>query len=168
MATKARMPVEEYLRTSWPDGDREYVHGEMLEKPRPPKAHAKIQKQLLLLFSEYEAATGLCALPELRCAVAPGVFRLPDVAVFNGEPEGETPTTPADAVIEILSPDDRMALLLGKLREYRDWGVRHVWLMDPGSRRLYEFASDGLKDIEALELPEHGIRIGAAEVFPEA
>lgn len=119
MATKVIMPVEEYLHTSWPDGDREFIHGEVIEKPMPPKSHAKIQKALLLLFSHWEASKGLCALPELRCAVAPGVYRLPDVAVFQGEPDEEIPSAPAYAAIEILSPDDRMAAVLAKLHEYR-------------------------------------------------
>lgn len=168
MATKAIMSVEEYLRASWPDGDREYVHGEVIEKPMPPKAHAKIQKQLLLLFSRWESSTGLCALPELRCEVAPGVYRLPDVVIFMGEPEGEVPSSPACTAIEILSPDDRMAAVLEKLREYRDWGVAHIWVVDPEARRMYEFSSDGLREVGALLLPEHQIAIQPAEIFPEA
>lgn len=167
MASKAIMAVSEYLRTSWPDGDREYVRGEIVEKPMPPKAHALIQKRLLLLFNRWEASIGLCALPELRCAVAPGVYRLPDVAVFLGEPEEETPTVPAYVVIEILSPDDRMTVLLEKLREYRDWGVAHVWVVDPEGRRMYEFNSDGLRETGALLLPEYQITIPPADLFPQ-
>jgi Uma2 family endonuclease len=168
MATKVIMPVEEYLHTSWPDGDREFVHGEVIEKTMPPKSHAKIQKALLLLFSQWEASKGLCALPELRCAVAPGVYRLPDVTVFRGEPEEETPSAPAYAAIEILSPDDRMAAVLAKLHEYREWGVAHIWLIDPDARRIYEFGSDGLRETGALMMPEHGLSIAAADILPEA
>jgi Uma2 family endonuclease len=168
MATKAIMSVEEYLRTSWPDGDREYVHGEVIEKPMPPKAHAKIQKQLLLILSRHETRAGLCALPELRCEVAPGVYRLPDVVIFMGEPEEEVPSSPAYATIEILSPDDRMTVLLEKLREYRDWGVAHVWVVDPEARRMYEFNSDGLRETGALLLPEYQIAIQPAELFTQA
>ena len=168
MANNAIMPVAEYLRSSWPDGDREYVHGEVIEKPMPPKAHAKIRKQLLLLFSRWEASTGLCALPELRCLVAPQVYRIPDVAVFAGEPEEETPSEPACAVIEILSPDDRMTALLEKLREYRDWGVAHIWAIDPDGRRIYEFGSDGLRETGSLRLPEFQIAVPSGDLFPPA
>ena len=36
MAAKALIPVEEYLRTSYEDLDREYVDGEVVERPMPP------------------------------------------------------------------------------------------------------------------------------------
>lgn len=168
MATKVIMSAEEYLRTSWPDGDREYVHGEIVEKPMPPKSHAKIQKRLLLLFDQWEQSTGLCALPELRCMVAPGIYRLPDVAVFDGEPAEESPSLAAYAAIEILSPDDRMAAVLAKLREYREWGVPHIWMIDPDAHRIYEFGSDGLRETGALFMPEHNLAIPAADLFPSA
>jgi len=67
-------------------------------------------------------------------------------------------------VIEVLSPDDRMAAVLEKLEEYRGWGVRHVWLVDPHSRRMYAWDA-GLREVERLAAVEVGVEIGAVAVF---
>lgn len=43
-----------------------------------------------------------------------------------------------------------------KLAEYRKWGVKHVWLVDPHSRRLYDY--DGkLREVDSLPIPELGV-----------
>lgn len=172
MATKAIMSVEEYLRTSWPDGDREYVHGEVIEKPIPPFSHGELQILLGALFlklASRPSAPRFIPVSEVRHRIAPGVYRLPDLAVFLGaRPVEDPPETPPFIAIEILSPDDRMAAVLEKLREYRDWGVAHIWVVDPEARRMYEFSSDGLREVGALLLPEHQIAIQPAEIFPEA
>lgn len=172
MGTKASMSVEEYLRTSWPDGDREYVHGEVIEKPMPPFSHGELQILLGALFLKISSGPGaprFIPVSEVRHRIAPGVYRLPDLAVFLGaRPAEDPPVTPPLITIEILSPDDRMAAVLEKLREYLDWGVAHIWVVDPEARRLYEFNSDGLRETSALRLPEHQIEIRPAEIFPEA
>jgi Uma2 family endonuclease len=171
MATKAIMAVSEYLRTSWPDGDREYVHGEIVEKPMPPFSHGEIQILLGALFLRLSSQSGaprFIPVSEVRHRLAPDVFRLPDLAVFlDARPKAEVPDTPPFIAIEILSPDDRMTVLLEKLREYRDWGVAHVWVVDPEGRRMYEFNSDGLRETGALLLPEYQITIPPADLFPQ-
>jgi Uma2 family endonuclease len=61
-----------------------------------------------------------------------------------------------------------MAAVLEKLREYRGWGVAHIWVVDPEARRLDEFNSDGLRETSALRLPGRQIGIRPAGIFPEA
>ncbi|MCP6756852.1 Uma2 family endonuclease, partial [Klebsiella pneumoniae] len=66
--------------------------------------------------------------------------------------------------IEILSLDDRMTEVRGKLEEYRAWGVPHVWLVDPHSRRLYT-CDEGLHEVESLRVPELDLVVTPADAF---
>ena len=41
MSTKSAVGIEEYLRTSFEGLDREYVDGEIVERPLPDQLHSK-------------------------------------------------------------------------------------------------------------------------------
>ncbi len=70
-------------------------------------------------------------------------------------------------MIEILSLDDRLPAVREKLEEYRAWGVVHVWLVDPHSKRMY--ICDGeLTEVQALAVPELGVELKASDVFESA
>lgn len=82
--------------------------------------------------------------PELRHRLRAGRYLIPDMAVYwPAPPEAKVPDTPPLIAIEILSPDDRMGDALSKLREYVDWGVPHVWFIDPDARQLAIFDRTG-------------------------
>jgi Uma2 family endonuclease len=66
--------------------------------------------------------------------------------------------------IEILSPDDRLTEVREKLEEYRRWGVPHVWLVDPHSRRLY-VCTTGLCEVSSFHVPEFELQIHPADIF---
>jgi len=131
----------------------------------PTLSHSEAQARLLMLFAALETSLGLRAYPELRCRVAEGVFRIPDVAVFEGKPAQETPETPPLAVIEIVSPDDRHSALIEKCDEYLRWGVRHIWIVDPQTRKLSVYGETGLHEVRSLEIAEFGISFSLAQVF---
>ncbi len=92
--------------------------------------------------------------------LAPDVFRIPDIAVFAGSPPGkEVPDVPPLVAIEILSEDDRLPAVIEKLEEYREWGVPHIWLIDPQLRLQYLYRDQKLKEVPALELPGYPIKL---------
>ena len=64
----------------------------------------------------------------------------------------------------MLSPDDKLAEVRKKLDEYRAWGVPHVWLVDPHSKRLYTCEA-GLTEVATLKIPELGIEVTPADIF---
>ena len=68
----------------------------------------------------------------------PRRFRVPDVCVVTEKPEGEPGhrivTMPPYLCIEILSPEDSAVETLEKVREYLNFGVNWVWVIDPVSR----------------------------------
>ena len=51
-----------------------------------------------------------------------------------------------------------------KLAEYRAWGVSHVWLVDPHSRRLYTCDAE-LFEVSTLRIPELNIEVTPADIF---
>jgi Uma2 family endonuclease len=117
------------------------------------------------LFVALRKAFPVFVCPELRVRVRPGLIRIPDVSVYYpNEPQERVPTTPPFVAIEILSPDDRMADVRNKLAEYRAWGVTHVWLVDPHSKRMYARDAE-LVEVPTLKIPELGVEVTPADIF---
>lgn len=166
MSTTSAVAIEEYLRTSYEGLDREYVDGEIVERPLPNKLHGKIQFRLIGLIWVLAQSRPFFGLTETRSRVAAMKVRVPDIAIYaEAEPEEQIPTKPPFVAIEILSPDDRFSELMQKFEEYRIWGVRHIWLVDPERRKLHAYSDGSLKEIAALEIPEYDARITPAELF---
>jgi len=165
MGTKAAISVEEYLHTSFPGLDCEYQDGEIVERTLPDYLHSRTQSLLAFFFETLRQRLPVYACPELRVKLREGRYLVPDVAVFwPSAPTLSVPDAPPLIAIEILSPDDRLTAVREKLQEYRAWGVGHVWLVDPHSRRLYT-CDTGLTEVQSLVIPELGIELGPAEIF---
>ncbi|MBZ5677524.1 MAG: Uma2 family endonuclease [Acidobacteriia bacterium] len=165
MGTKAALPVEEYLHTAFPDLDKEYRDGVLVERSLPDYLHSKTQRLLIVLLSALEKTFPVFVCPELRLQVRPGLYRIPDVAVFYPkEPQERVPATPPFVAIEILSPDDRMTDVRNKLAEYRAWGVNYVWLVDPHSKRMYT-CNEELTEVSGLQITELGLELKPADIF---
>lgn len=163
MGTKALISPEQYLATHY-EREPEYVRGELRERPMPDAVHAWIQRVLLLMF--VPAKHGLIALPEVRCLVAPDVYRLPDVAVLPaGKPIQRVPSKPLFAVIEIVSRDERHVELFQKLGDYQRWGVQHIWVIDPWLNRLGVWSKDTLLPVDALSLPTHNFELRLSQLL---
>lgn len=165
MSTKSLMSVEEYLHTTFDGADREYLDGKVVERNMGNKSHGRIQLVIASLLRQHETNTGLYVTVEVRQKITELRYRIPDVAVFEGEPVGEVPSTPPLVAIEILSPDDRIGYIVPKLEEYRAWGVRNIWVADPEDRKLFTYGSAGLHEVNEFKLPEFGIVLTKAELF---
>jgi Uma2 family endonuclease len=69
-------------------------------------------------------------------------LRAPDVCFVRKErlPDGETPEGfghfPPDLAAEVFAPEETVEDYEEKLREYFEWGVRLVWLVDPTERTV--------------------------------
>jgi Uma2 family endonuclease len=159
------MSVEEYLHTSFPDLDKEYRDGELIDRSMPDYPHSRAQIRLGSFFETRPQALRLYPGSELRLKIRDGLYRIPDIAVFHPtEPAEGVPSLLPFIVIEILSPDDRMTAVIEKLDDYKTWGVPHVWFVDPHSRRLYTY-DQGLHAVEALRVPELDLAVTRADVF---
>ena len=164
MSAKAGIPVVEYLHTSFPDLDREYRDGEVVERSLPDYFHARTQALLIVFFEILRKRLPVYACPELRMKLRTGLYLIPNVAIFWPSKPASIPDSPPLVAIEILSLDDRLAKVREKLEEYKSWGVPHVWLVDPHSRRLYT-CEKGLSEVAALPVPELGVTVTADDIF---
>ena len=166
MSTKSAVSIEEYLRTSFEGLDREYVDGEIVERTLPDNLHSKTQWRLSGLIWDLSKTRLLHGRTELRSRVARARVRIPDVSIYAGvEPTERVPSEPPLVAIEILSPDDRHLEVMQKLKEYSEWGVQHVWLVDPERRTLHVYAKGALTEVSALTIPEFEVQLTGAEIF---
>ena len=165
MGTNTALSVEQYLATSFPDLDKEYWDGELVERPLPDYLHAKTQLLLGAFFLALRKTLSLFPGSELRLKVQPNLVLIPDVCVFYPiEPTQKHPDTPPFITIEILSPDDKLTDVREKLEIYKNWGVPHVWLVDPHSRRMYT-CDAGLTEVPSLKIAELNIELTPSEAF---
>ena len=151
---------------SFEDRTPEYVDGELVERTMPNNPHSEAQGEVAFVFRKLQERLPLYPRPELRVRVAPRRYRIVDLAVYAHEKPTELvpPQVPL-VVVEIVSPDDKHEDVMKRLEEYRVWGVRHVWLVDPGLRRTYVYSESGLAPVAALELPEFEVRIPSEEIL---
>ena len=164
----ALISVEEYLRTSYQDGDREYVDGVVVERNFGEKPHSRMQRQLIGWFSRHEKTLGTFCFPEQRVQAKPSRIRVPDVCVYIGrEPDENIFTTPPFLVVEILSTDDRARELQDKIDDYLSFGVPFVWVIDPVAKRGYIHARDGSHEARdgSLRTTNPEIAVTLSELF---
>jgi len=117
MGTTTLVSVEEYLRTSFPDADREYVDGRIVERNVGEVDHSDVQSSILhYLRTHYKK--GIWAGVEVRVQVKKTRFRIPDVTVMPGsKPAERVIRKPPIVAVKVLSPDDRAGYLEEKIRD---------------------------------------------------
>ena len=108
MGTKAALSVEEYLHTSFPDLDKEYRDGKLVQRTLPNSLHGRTQLLLGAFFLAAAKSLSLWPSSETRMKVRTGVYLIPDIAVFYPDKPPLIPETPPLVAIEIFSPDDRL------------------------------------------------------------
>jgi Uma2 family endonuclease len=167
MGTQIAIPIEEYLHTSYPGTDREYRDGEVVERSMPDYLHGKCQGILFTFFIALPERLKIYPSVETRVRLSSGRVLIPDVAVFHPTEPAEVPSSPPLVAIEVLSRGDSLNEVRSKLEEYRAWGVPHVWLVDPHSRRFYR-CDDRFTEVETLELEEFGISLRSGDVWGSA
>jgi Uma2 family endonuclease len=165
MATKTQIRAEDYLRMTF-EHDAEFVHGEIVERSMPNLTHGRIQFLLGAELVKFIRTHPLYPCFEVRMKVAPGIYRIPDVAVFAGRlPQQQVPDQPPLVVVEILSKDDRHSDLMQKLEEYRAWGVPHIWVIDPSTQRFSMYTELGLQNVSSLSFSDYPFELTPAELF---
>ncbi len=160
LPTQPLVSVDEYLNTSYPDGDREYLDGQVVERHMGTPGHSALQKILIVHLAAFESAFQIAVRPECRTRVAETRYRVPDILVMT-RPFRQTDRVVLDPplmVIEILSPDDRMKDTLQRFREYEKLGVLYIVQMDPEDGTTFLFVNGDLtrRDLTSFEVPSRG------------
>jgi Uma2 family endonuclease len=166
MASKTLIPLEEHLTMRFEGPEPDYLDGQIVERHLGSKPHSKAQKRLLLFFEALSKSFRLEPYPELTLKISATRYRVADIAVLAASDSDEKYVVdPPEIVVEIVSEDDRYVDIHEKLAEYHAWGIKHVWLVDPWTRKLAVYDSRGFHEVPAFELPDFGVTLSAAEVF---
>jgi Uma2 family endonuclease len=161
--------IQEYLATAYRP-DRDYLDGELLERNLGELEHSLLQTAVATWFWARREAWKVLPLVEQRLQVAQVRFRVPDIAISRSEqPREAVITIPPLLVIEVLSKDDSLRSMRERVDDYLGFGVRHVWILDPASKRAYVCTSTAFQEPERgeLEIPGTNIRLVLSEIFAQ-
>jgi Uma2 family endonuclease len=159
--------VEEYLSTVY-EPDCEYDDGVVVERNWGEFEHAFLQTLLATLFTNNMENWGVFGLTEQRVQINPRKFLVPDVCVLRlGSPREAILTRPPLIAIEIMSPEDTIRRTATKAKQYLEFGVEHVWVIDPTARVAYRGAESGLELVPSGELSVTGtpVAVRILELF---
>lgn len=141
------LTLEEFLKLPETKPAREYINGEIIQKPMPKTRHSRLQGKLTGTINDVVEEQRIAyAFPELRCTFG-GRSIVPDVAVlrwnqivFNddGEPVDDVLIAP-DWAIEILSPEQSSNRVTGNILHCLKHGSQLGWLIDPDDRSVLIF-----------------------------
>lgn len=166
MAASILVPVEEYLKTVYRP-DCEYVDGVVEERNLGERDHGWVQGNLIVFFRNGYRKNGITAIPEWRFQTRPNRFRVPDIVVTRGKPEEQILTKPPLLCIEILSPEDRVLSVNTRIKEYLDFGVPVVWLIEPTERRIWIYRANGMEEAkgDSIKLDGTDIEVPFSDIF---
>lgn len=166
MAASTQISVEEYLKTAYRP-DRDYVEGTLEERNVGEVDHGLVQARLAHYFLNLYKETGLLAITELRMKVSKNKYRIPDLVATAGKPEEQLLTKPPLLCIEILSREDTISRMNQRIRDYLEFGVPVVWLVDPREQRIWIYRQTGMQEAagEIVKLDGTSIEIPFSEIF---
>lgn len=163
------VPVEEYLSTVY-EPDCEFVDGQLEVRNMGEYDHGLLQLWLGALFMNHRQPWGVRAVTDVRTQVRLTRYRCPDVLVLRADaPKEQILTHPPLIVIEILSPEDRLSRFQQRMEDYLDFGVEHIWIVDPQTRRAWTADRFGMHLAQSGTLTVDGtpIRVDLNEMFSE-
>lgn len=143
------LSLEEFLAMPETKPASEYFNGQVTQKPMPKGKHSILQVELASAINQQTKPNKLAlALTELRCTFA-GRSIVPDIAVIRWEnlprdEDGEIADRferHPDWIIEILSPDQPMTLVMEKILFCLQHGTELGWLIDPQTKSITVFQS---------------------------
>lgn len=149
MAT-TQVSLEDYLRTDY-EPDCDYVDGELEERNVGEKEHSIVQAFFIKWLAKYEEQWKLEVCPEIRLRISQTRVRIADLAILPlNAPFEAVLTRPPVAIIEVLSPEDRVSRYQQRLDDYRAMGVANIWVIDPMRRKTYDCSQGGWQPVDKL------------------
>ncbi|MGB7712362.1 MAG: Uma2 family endonuclease [Microcoleus sp.] len=154
------LTLEEFLKLPETKPAREYIDGEIIQKPMPQGEHSVIQGELTSAANAVLKPQKMArAFPELRCIFG-GRAIVPDVTVFTWEriPRKENGgvanvfAIAPDWTIEILSPDQSQTKVTKNILHCLKHGTQMGWLIDPEDQSV--FVDRPTQSTEVFDEPE--------------
>src|ERR1039458_1035047 len=97
----AVVPVVANLNASYPDGDREYLDGVVVERNEGTPDHRALQKILVVYRAGFEKQLKIAVRPKCRARIEDTRYRVPDILVM-GRPFRQTDRVVLDAPLVIV------------------------------------------------------------------
>ncbi|MDJ0675847.1 MAG: Uma2 family endonuclease [Calothrix sp. MO_167.B42] len=144
------LSLDEFLQLPETKPAREFINGQIIQKPMPQGKHSTVQSDLVLAVNSLLKPQHIArAYSELRCTFG-GRSIVPDVAVFTWEriPRDEngkvlnTFTLAPDWTIEILSPDQNQTKVVRNILHCLAHGTQMGWLIDPEEELVFVYFAD--------------------------
>ena len=170
--------LEAFLQLPETKPAREFIHGQIIQKPMPQGEHSTLQGELVTAINAVSKAGKIAiAYPELRCTFG-GASIIPDVSVFRWQRIPRSPSGRVanrfelhpDWAIEILSPDQALTNVLENLLHCSQHGTELGWLINPNDDSvLVIFPESRIKvyrNSESLPVLDGiPLTLSAAEIF---
>jgi Uma2 family endonuclease len=167
VATAARIPIEQYLRTSY-EPDAEFVNGEVEERAVGEYDHNIVQRAILLWFHLHDKEWQTRTIQEQRTRLNSDTIRIPDVSVWpRNAPVEPVFTHPQLIAIEVLSPEDRQSKVQEKIDDYRQFAIPHIWIVDPVKRFGWDCSDGNWLRRSRLEVSGSPIYLDLSDLFKE-
>ena len=160
MGLTTSVPVGEYLSSVY-DPDVDFVEGELEDRNGGEKDYAKLQLRVVRLLDTGKWFVTI----ETRIRISPTRYRVPDVCVYEQEPEEQVFHTAPWIIVEILSPEDRMSRMQRKMEDYHAIGCPNIWILDPWRRKAYLFDGTSIVEVPGLATPDSRVRLSTSQIF---
>jgi Uma2 family endonuclease len=154
------LTLEEFLQLPETKPAREFINGQIIQKPMPQGKHSAIQGDFVPAVNQALRTQRIArAFPELRCTFG-GRSIVPDVAVFtweriqrdsNGKVADRFLIAP-DWTVEILSPDQSQTKVIRNILHCLDCGTEMGGLIDPDEESIFVYRND--RTIAVFEQPQ--------------
>ena len=163
MAT-TQVSVEEYLKSVY-KADVEYVNGELQERNVGEIKHSEMLRDVLMWFVGQGERWQIEVLPNVRVRVRSHRFRIPDVCVCSASnTDTRIVTTPPVVVVEVLSPEDRIANYHERIADHIEMGVRGIWVIDPETRKGWDCSTGNWMETKVFRLADSPIYLDLAAI----
>ncbi|HKD85717.1 MAG TPA: Uma2 family endonuclease [Terriglobales bacterium] len=162
--TQPTVSVDDYLKTTYhPDCD--YIDGELQERNLGDPEHAEVQGALVEWFRGHGKEWNIRALPEARIQISPTRFRVADVGLYSRRyPINELKQQPPLAVIEIVSPEDRISRYAQRIGDYR---IQHIWVVNPQTRRGFDCFTGSWIETQSFKIENSPIAVDLSVIFAD-
>ena len=166
-ATPVPVSVEEYLHSVY-EPDLDYVDGFLEDRNGGEFDHWRVQRALFEALVKGEKDFGYYVIQETRTQISPTLYRVPDTCLVprNDLPERIIRNAPL-LCVEVLSPEDRLARMLAKCKDYLGMGVPEVWIIDPQKRTVHVLGNSTVRELSdgSLHLHETALEIPVSDLF---
>jgi Uma2 family endonuclease len=167
MATAARIPIEQYLTTSYVP-DAEFVNGEVEERSGGEYDHNIVRRAILLWFHLHDKHWQTRTIQEQRTRLNSDTVRIPDVSVWaRTVPIEPVFSHPQLIVVEVLSPEDRHSKMQEKVEDYRRFQVPHIWVVDPSQRIGWDCSDSNWIRTGSFAVEDSPIHLDLQQLFRE-